>query len=226
MRIIGIFILTLFVFGCKKSDPPKPPGSTQLVYPDKNSECTTGISISDTSSEVEFRWKAGENTETYTLSVTNQNTGFTQTMNTSALKLKVPLDKGTPYTWFVVTRNSKTSETPTSDKWAFYNSGFISAYVPFPAEIIFPKIGDNAFIDLNNEVNLDWSGSDLDNDIDSYDLYFSTSKPPTTLFTTTTPAETEQKVTVESNTIYYWKVITKDKEGNTSDSGVFSFKAL
>ncbi|WP_298474425.1 hypothetical protein [uncultured Maribacter sp.] len=226
MRILGIIILTFFVLSCKKSDPPKPPGSTQLSYPDKNSECTTGISISDTSSEVEFRWSTAENTDTYTLSVTNQNTGFTQTTNTSATKLKVPIDKGTPYTWFVVTKNNKVSETSTSDKWAFYNSGFVSAFVPFPAEILFPKIGDNAFIDLNNEVTLDWSGADLDNDIDGYDLYFSTSKPPTTLLVSTTPSVTEQKVTVEANTIYYWKVITKDKEGNTSDSGVFSFKAL
>ncbi|WP_291865595.1 hypothetical protein [Maribacter sp.] len=231
MRIIGILILTFFVFGCKKSEPSEtpveePPTAALLSYPDKNSECTTGVSISNTASEVEFRWNTAKNTDSYTLSVTNQNTGFTQTMNTSALTLKVPLDKGTPYTWFVVTKNNKVSKTSASDTWAFYNSGFVSAYVPFPAEIIFPKIGDNAFLDLNNEINLDWSGSDLDNDIDSYDLYFSTTKPPTTLLTTTTPAVTEQKVTVEGNTIYYWKVITKDKEGNTSDSGVFSFKAL
>jgi hypothetical protein len=29
---------------------------------------------------------------------------------------------------------------------------------------------------------------------------------------------------VVANTTYYWKVITRDTKGNTSDSGVFEFK--
>lgn len=226
MRIIGILLLTFFAFACKKSDPPKAPSASQLTYPDNNSECTTGISISTTSSQVEFRWMAADNTDTYTLSVTNENTGFTQTMNTASLKTSVPLDKGTLYSWHIKTKNNKASEVASSDTWAFYNAGFVTNHVPFPAEIIFPKIGDSAFKDLNNEITLEWSGSDLDNDIDSYNLYFSTVKPPTTLLTTTTPATTEHTVTVEENTIYYWKIITKDNEGNSSDTGIFSFKAL
>jgi len=30
-------------------------------------------------------------------------------------------------------------------------------------------------------------------------------------------------VTVNSAVTYYWKVVTKDLKGNTSDSGVYSF---
>ena len=31
-------------------------------------------------------------------------------------------------------------------------------------------------------------------------------------------------VSVENNTIYYWKVVATDAEGNQSDSGVYSFR--
>jgi len=238
MRILGIFILTLLIFGCKKSSMPEepkvvppvavplPPTAATLAYPNNNSECTTGISINDTTSQVEFRWTAGENTDLYTLNITNLNSGFTQSVNTAALKLSINLEKGTPYTWSVISKNDDTTSTSTSSKWAFYNSGFVTQFVPFPAEIIFPKIGDNTFLDLNDEVTLEWSGADLDKDIESYDIYFSTLSPPETLLSTQPAEITEQKVAAESGIVYYWKVITKDLEGNTSDSGVFSFKAF
>jgi len=228
MRILAALIFSFFVCACsKKSDaPPKPPQSTQLAYPDKNSECNTGISISDDVSEVEFRWQSSADTEVYELQVTNLTSGTSQSINTPNTTARVPLDKGAPYTWKVLSKNSKTSGSASSETWAFYNAGFITAFAPFPAEIITPKIGDNAFVDINNEVTLEWSGSDLDNDIDSFQLYYGTENPPTTLLETTTSGITEYKVTAVADTVYFWKIITKDKEGNTSDSGVFSFKAL
>ena len=71
-------------------------------------------------------------------------------------------------------------------------------------------------------VKLEWNGLDIDNDIISYDVYFDTTTPTTTLLGNTT--DNTMDVTVEAGNIYYWRVVTKDSIGNTSESEVFEFK--
>ncbi len=221
MILIGILI-----FGCKKKDPPGPPESARLVFPETNSECTTGQSINTTTSRVEFRWSASENTETYELRVTNLNTSITQTIGTKALTARLPIEKGAPFSWLVRSRNSKVSQTALSQTWRFYNAGFQTTHAPFPTEIIAPKLAASVFKDINNEVTLKWSGADVDNDIEGYEVYFSTEMPPAALIASPSSDDTDEKVSVLPNTVYYWKVLTKDSKGNTSDSGIFEFKVL
>jgi hypothetical protein len=75
----------------------------------------------------------------------------------------------------------------------------------------------------SGKITLDWNGSDADNDISIYDIYLSTSSVPALL----KAGEKESiltDVSVSSNTTYYWKVISKDSKGNTSDSGIYQFK--
>ncbi len=224
MRYLSLFILAVLCFACKKKNPPKPPESAKLVFPQNNSECTTGTDIGATTSMVEFSWQQAPNTDTYELRATNVNTNTTQTVSTSSLSAKLPLQKGAQYTWIVNSRNASVLEVVTSQTWRFYNAGFETSYAPFPAEIILPELGDSVFKDINNEVSLSWTGSDVDSDIESYELYFSTEKPPTSLIATITTGSTNRKVTVESDAVYYWKVITIDSEGNSSDSGIFDFR--
>ena len=71
-------------------------------------------------------------------------------------------------------------------------------------------------------VKLEWNGLDIDNDIISYDVYFDTTNPTTTLLSNTT--DNTMDVTVEAGNIYYWRVVTNDSIGNTSESEVFEFK--
>ena len=224
MKYLSLLLVVVLCFSCKKKDPPKPPESAKLVFPQNNSECTTGTGSGSTTSIVEFRWQQAPNTDTYELRATNLNTNTTQTVSTSSLSAKLPLQKGALYSWLVNTKNAALLQVKASQTWRFYNAGFETSYAPFPAELITPELGESLFKDINNEVVLSWSGSDVDNDIDSYTLYFSTEKPPTTLIATITSGSTNRKVTVESDTIYYWKVITFDREGNASDSGIFDFR--
>lgn len=224
MKYASLLILAMLSFSCKKKDPPKPPESAKLVFPQNNSECTTGADSSPTTSMVEFRWQKASNTDTYELRATNLNTSTTQTVSTSALSAMLPLQKGALYSWVVNTKNSAVLQIASSQTWRFYNSGFETSYAPFPAEISSPAFGESLTMDINNEVSLSWSGSDIDDDIESYELFFSTENPPNTLIATITTGATNRKVTVESDTVYYWKVITRDSEGNTSDSGIFDFR--
>lgn len=227
MRIFTIVLIgILLVAGCKKKQAPQSPESAILVFPDANSECTTGESINDTESVVEFRWLAANNTQTYELRLTNLNTNITKNASTSALRAKVTLDKGAPYSWIVVSKNTQVTQTATSKTWRFYNAGFLTTHPPFPPEIISPELSESIFKDINNEVTLEWNGADVDNDISGYDVYFSTETPPESLITSNNDAETTQKVGVASNTTYYWRIVARDSEGNTSDSGIFEFKVL
>ena len=222
-----MFMIVLVLFGCKKKEAPKPPESVQLVFPDKNSECTTGISINETTSQVDFRWQASNNTDTYELIVTNLNNGNKQDfIGLTGVTKTVPILKGTPYSWVVKSMNSSVLEIASSTVWNFYNSGFETEYVPFPAEILSPKMGSSVLKDINNEIELHWNGADLDDDITGYDVYFSSENPPESLVLSSSPSAASTKVTVNTDTVYYWKVITKDSAGNTSDSGIFEFRAI
>lgn len=226
MRFLTVFIVAILVLGCKKKEAPKPPESANLTFPDKNSECTTGQDISATSSQVEFTWQASNNTETYELIVTNLNNGNKQDITTPATSAKLPLEKGAPYAWVVISKNTKVIETASSETRQFYNSGFETSYAPFPALILEPKMGTSVFKDINNDIVLEWVSADVDNDIVGFDLYFSTENPPETIISSLGATEVSANVAVISDTVYYWKVITKDSEGNTSDSGIFEFRAL
>ena len=226
MRTVILLLFGVLLIGCKKKSSPKPPEIATLVFPNKNSECTTGLSLNLTTSEVEFKWMASDHTESYELRVTNLITNTTQTIIAAAISAKLPIAKGEPFSWFVRSKNTKVTETTVSETWRFYNAGFQTTYAPFPAEVIAPKNGVSVFKDINNEVTLEWNGADIENDIDGYELYFSTTSPPESLIASPSSDQNSEKVSVTSNATYYWKVITKDSEGNSSDSGFFVFKAL
>ncbi|WP_411029686.1 hypothetical protein [Spongiimicrobium sp. 3-5] len=219
------FCLFLLSCGGGGDDAPPPlPQSAVLEFPFQNSECTTGVSLNETTSQVEFRWRAATNTDLYELRAINLNTNITQTISVQTLFAQLPLEKGAPYSWIVVSRNSEANGTATSETWQFYNAGSQTTYAPFRAQATTPTSGTTVFKDINNEVLLSWSSADVDNDIEGYELYFSEVTPPTTLVASPAAATTEFKVSVTSDTAYYWRVVTRDAEGNTSDSGVFEFK--
>lgn len=220
-----IFIVTIFIvlLGCKK-DSPKSPSAATLLTPAKNSECTPIQSSGDDSSVVRFSWSASDNTESYELRVTNLESGTVQTKTTRNLIETLSLVKGTPFSWQVISHNTKTSKTASSESWFFFNPGSETSYVPFPAEIKFPSPGTTVFRNINNEVELAWEGADLDDDIERYEIYFSTENPPATLLASLGSTATARNVSVEEGQVYYWKVVTTDAEGHVSDSGVVDFK--
>jgi hypothetical protein len=225
-NIYFIVALLGLVIGCGKKDEPKPPGQVQLVFPDKNSECTTGQSLGATTSRVTFRWQEAKNVKTYELRVTNLNAGTTQTISTATTSANLPIEKGVQFAWQVRSRNNQVEESISSEVWNFYNAGSNTSFAPFPADILSPRMSQRVFKDINNEVTLSWSASDLDNDIDDFEVYLSTVNPPTDLIANLGNSILEQKVSVASNTVYYWNVITTDSEGNATSSGVYTFTVL
>ncbi|BFP40670.1 hypothetical protein FGF1_15150 [Flavobacteriaceae bacterium GF1] len=215
------------LLGCGGGDdgPPPSPEGVVLVFPFENSECTTGVDVTEDLSQVTFEWQPANNTDNYTLTVINLLTNIPQTISTTSTSVALSIEKGAPFSWSVLSTNNESDETATSESWLFYNAGSQTTYAPFPAQIRSPEAGSTVQATAN-EVVLSWTGADVEGDIETFEVYFSENNPPETLLITTDPQTMETMGNVVSGQIYYWKVITIDAEGNKSDSGVFDFKVF
>jgi len=225
-NIIWLYIIALLVSCGGDDGPPPAPEGAMLVFPEENSECTTGTDINQMSTQITFRWMASNNTDSYTLSVVNLETNVPQNISTATTSASLTITKGTPFAWSVTSRNSDSDQVASSATWLFYNAGSQTTYTPFPAQVVKPASGSTVQRNIANEVVLEWSGADVDGDIESFEVFFSDTEPPTTSLGITNASTMELPVAVESGIVYYWKVVTTDLEGNTSDSGVFDFKVL
>ncbi|MEO7044968.1 MAG: hypothetical protein ABI091_06640 [Ferruginibacter sp.] len=181
--------------------------------------------ISDSKSKITFTWNAADHTDSYELAINNLLTDAIQNNSTTDTKLEVTLLRNTPYSWYVVSKSSKSKETAKSDVWKFYNAGSgIVSYVPFPADLTSPTAGQSITAS-NGIVDLKWTGSDADNDIVGYNVYFGTGSTPSILKSGVKDMFLNG-VDVKSGTTYYWKIVTKDIESNSSESNtnLFSVK--
>ncbi|MDO5980233.1 hypothetical protein [Flavivirga spongiicola] len=229
MRKYLLYIyLGAIVFNCGggSDDPeptptPKNPEAASLVYPEQNSECTTGTNVTATNSTVEFEWDTSTNTDTYELTLKNLVTTDETKHTSSTNKISLELLKATPYSWYIISKSNSVTNTAQSQTWKFYNAGDgVISYAPFPAEVIAPV--NDANIATTDKVTLDWNGSDVDNDIAAYDVYFGTTASPPS-FKTNQLESLLEDVSVTSATTYYWYIITKDEQGNNSQSETFKF---
>ncbi|UII77244.1 hypothetical protein LV716_05590 [Flagellimonas sp. HMM57] len=222
---LSVMVLVLVSSCGGNDDGPSIPEGANLIFPEENSECTTGVSVNEALSQVTFEWQASKNTDTYRLNVVNLESNIPQEITTAATSASLSIAKGTPFSWSVTSVNSRSDET-TSETWLFYNAGSQTTYAPFPAQLVSPVSGSTAVKNLSNEVTLTWRGADVDNDIVSFQIFFSEENPPTAILGTTAANIMELDTSVESNTVYFWRVVTTDSEGNTSDSGIFEFKVF
>lgn len=222
-RYIALLLLTFFFIGCKKkADPILNPTKTTLILPAQGEVCVNSTVISEAKSAVNFNWSASKNTDSYEISVKNLLTGSVLSKITPATSILIELDRNTPFSWSIRSKSNSSSVVEESDSWKFYNPGpGVQYYAPFPAEIIAPIMGQNINT-TDAKVKLEWKGSDVDNDIKSYNVYFGTSVP--VLIKEDVQDNFLAEVSVLPNTQYFWKVITTDKRGNTSDSGIYRFK--
>ncbi len=202
---------------------PKPvpvPQAATLIFPDNNSTCLEGEVLSPTQSRVTFQWNASQNTDSYQLVVRNMNSNQESNQTPTTNQATLTLARGTPYQWFVISKSASTNQTATSATWRFYNEGpGISNYAPFPAEAVYPARG--AHISGAGTLALEWDGSDVDGDIADYEVFFGTA--PAADVSAGTTASATFDVTVAAGQTYYWKVVTRDLAGNSSESEIFEF---
>ncbi len=226
---IGVLLISsIFVLNCGGSggddggggDKILPPEASSLVSPANNEECNQGNVVSATESNVRFEWSKAANANSYTVVLKNLDTNSTEEFNSTTNITSIKLLRGVPYSWQVVSKSNKTTTTASSETWRFYNAGEgVSNYAPFPANLVSPAMGSTT----TATVSLEWTGSDIDNDIEDYKVYLSTSTPPTDLQATTTDTSVSN-ITLTADSVYYWRVVTTDSQGNNSQSPIFEFR--
>ena len=210
---IGLFLLSSCGGGKDSPSQPKEEakelGAFNLVFPDNNLVCTEGDDVGDNEITIEFLWSISANATSYELEIINQESGDVTTQTSTTAEKIVTLKKNTQYSWKV---SSKLGEdTKASTQWSFYTEGIaVENYAPFPAEIIIVN-------NTNGTVNITWTGSDIDDDIESYDIFLGTDSEPALYLEDTQNVEINN-FSIDSNIIYYLKVITNDSNGNSSTS--------
>ncbi len=225
--ILGLIVL--FISCQKDNTGPETedlvPSSVVLVFPFNHSECNEGTNVTDSVSTVLFEWMPGQHADEYLLVITDLAVGEAINRSTTETKMPVMLKRGTPYSWYVMSVSYEPPDTALSEVWKFYNAGEgIEFYAPFPAEIISPGFAEKVE-NTSGYITLVWTGSDIDNDIAGYDVYFGTTESPE-LIEIGLQENRQENVPVAPATVYYWKVITHDEQGNTSDSGLYQFRVI
>ena len=240
--IFGISLLILSL-GCGKKNSPItepapvvppiiPPPSTGLttksilLLPAKNEVCYTGVVQSSTMSKVTFKWTAGESVESYMITVKNlhNSNSFIQNSLTTN-ETTMTLDRNIPYSWFVKTKSKlNNGEIFESETWKFFNAGDgVTKYAPYPAELIFP-LKKQSVTPSNGTVTLTWNTDDPDGDLVDYDIYISTSAIPALFLSKYT--SNAYRAGVSSGNKYYWKIVSRDSYGYTSESDIHEFSVL
>lgn len=231
MRKLLISIFTfLLILSCSSGsdepdpvvEPPKKPVAAILNFPNQNSECTEGTNITNTNSTVLFKWNASANTDSYELVLKNLDEGTTTTYTSNTNEKSIELLRGTPYSWYIVSKSNEVTDIATSTIWKFYNAGAGDVnYAPFPATAVAPV--NNTNIASTTSTTLEWSASDVDNDIATYDVYFGVHDETINEVSSGQSSSSLANVTVTSGTSYQWYIITIDEQGNSSTSETFEF---
>lgn len=210
----------LTAYGCSKDHNGPAPGSVILISPEENTLCTNGMLQTDSTTSLIFTWENSLNTSSYELHYKNLISRDSTSMPVKTNQAVAILQRGQPYSWYVISKSSQTPVTTKSVIWKFYIAGpGAVTYAPYPAELTAPVFG--AKVAAGN-VDLTWTGSDIDNDITGYDVYFGTTLNPP-LLQSNIGNMYLNGLAITANTTYYWKIVTHDSKGNTSLSDLFQF---
>ena len=232
-KVNYIFCLLVLMTGCKDTTDDLPINNgngngaldpeigVQLIFPFEGSLCNEGTNITPTESTVNFEWIPNDNALSYKLSIQDLETDVITEYFTEDFVMPITVERSKAYRWVV--EYDIQDETKQSAIWNFYNEGpGVQTYAPFPAEILSPTMAQ--ILTSATSVTLQWSGSDVDDDIIGYDVYFGTSSSPELNISDLTV--NQLSVSVVPGNIYYWEIVTKDAEGNSSESGLYQFNIL
>ncbi|RKR13302.1 hypothetical protein CLV91_2019 [Maribacter vaceletii] len=234
-KINLLIIIGGLLFSCSKSGngsegddkpgtpPPEnhaPSAVSSLTYPTNNLLCITNV--------LDFKWEASTDPDgdsvSYLLEISKNNAFSTidNSYDVSTTSKMVTLEKEVAYYWRVKAIDSKNLSSEYSTTYQFYTEGVGETnHLPFSPKLIAPAIDENV---SGVSINLEWSGSDVDNDPLTYDVYFDTVNPPVTKVGDNQTAES-LNVNINTATTYYWQIVSKDTNSGQAIGQVWSFSA-
>ena len=217
-----VFLFVLLSVGCKKEVIPDP-NPAMLIGPVNNDKCNTATVLNNQKSQVNFSWQEADHTDEYELVVRDILTNVDQKKRTIRFSSTVVLDRGKQYSWWVNSQSEQTENITKSEVWTFYLEGLsASSYFPFPAKLLSPENNSQISIE-NGAFTLRWEAVDLDNDIESYDVYLG--DDPDDLKVVAENITTNSfSANLNHDQYYHWRVTTIDKQKNVSHSSVGVFR--
>ena len=233
--LVVLLLVLIVSVQCSKDSPsitptPEPviilqPTAAVLSFPANDEPCLDTTTVNENQSSVVFRWNAGNNVSSYELTLTNLAANSQQRYTSSGTELSLTLAHAEPYSWKVTSLGQSGSEPAESVTWRFYLAGPAREnYAPFPAELTTPVSGSTV-TPIDGNIRLQWVCADVDDDLTSYQVFLDTENASTLVQSVPHASSTTAvDVAVNNNTIYYWKVVALDAEGNESNSGVYSFR--
>lgn len=217
-----VFLFLGVLLSCG-SDPIPAPQAAQLVSPAHLEACTTATPATTTQSVVNFNWQDAADTDSYELIIENLVSQARIEREFVVSEASIGLDRGVSYRWWVRSLSDASSETATSEKWAFYLEGEAQVnHIPFPATLNFPEEASQITLQ-DGRVEFRWQGADLDNDIDLYTLRLGSEEDNLSDLATEL-TDTRYSTSLESSQRYYWQIVTIDREGNQSYSKIQGFQ--
>jgi len=180
--------------------------TTACTAPGKPQTPSPGNSSTNQSINLTLGWAASANATSYIVYLSNSTTPAWYG-NTSTNSYPASLNYSTLYYWRVVANNS--CGTNSSDVWNFTTC----AGIPTKPQLSYPG---NVSTNISTSVTLNWS---VCVNATSYDVYWNTS---TTLTYRGNTVNNSYPASLNSSTLYYWRVVANNSCGiNSSD--VWSF---
>ena len=127
IKIIPLCLLAIgIVISCSKDEDEQPvvivdpPTAANLIFPENNTECNDGEIVSDTETDVLFKWEEATNANSYILTITNLNLGTSREINTISNEYLIRVLRGNAYSWSVKSKVVGSDEIAESEIWKFY----------------------------------------------------------------------------------------------------------
>tara|TARA_B100000767_G_scaffold275797_1_gene315850 strand:+ start:8855 stop:9541 length:687 start_codon:yes stop_codon:yes gene_type:complete len=222
-KSLNILVLTftlLVCWSCSKPSVPEP-GAAALTIPENRNTCIP-MFTDELIGIVNFSWETPANTDSYEVVVRNSVTRTEQKKAVDLTTITLVLDRGYSYTWWVISSSNISTVKTKSEVWSFYIEGIQQqTHLPFPAQLKIPLEGQTVE-SSSGQINLEWLGSDLDNDIAFYQIYLGTSPNRLQLFQDNLSIP-NYSANLSLGETYYWKIVTVDRNGNKSESIIQTF---
>ncbi len=139
---------------------------------------------------------------------------------TGTTLLRSGLSNSTVYYWYVVAKDNHSNSTPSTPAWRFTTLAGPNGAPTAPSN---PTPANNAPGQATS-LTLQWNAStDPEGDPITYDVYFGTDNPPATRVAASQTGTTLTRSALNSNTTYYWYVVAKDNQSNSTPGSVWRF---
>lgn len=222
-KLLYILFVYGFVTGCATEDVAEntAPSVPNLIFPTNNQLCTDSTLL--------MEWSAATDNEgdavSYVLLVA-ADAGFTAVFHESTVTQttkELTFDLNESYYWRVKAIDAQEASSDFTEVHSFYSEGEgTENHVPFSAVLVAPLEESSV---ASGSVKLEWTATDLDQDVLSYDVYIGTSMG-TLQIETTNSTDPFYSMNAQSAITYYWRVDVKDSNGAIAIGQIWEFTTL